>query len=49
MDSPIPEVHPPGDMVLYLYGPAYVQLFFENDVGKYKGSLGVPDPVQKPL
>ena len=49
MDTPIPEVHPPGDPRLDLPGPVDAQCLREDDVGKYKGSLGVPAPFNYPL
>ena len=49
MDTPIPEVHPPGDPFPDLLGPADAQRLYEDNVGKDKGSLGVPTPVDYPL
>ena len=42
MLSPLPEVHAPGDTGPDITGPADAQHLRENDLGKDKGSLGVP-------
>ena len=42
MDTPIPEVHLPGDPYLDLPVPVDTQGLREEDVGKDKGPTGVP-------
>ena len=42
MDIPLLEVHPPGDPHPDLPGPADAQRLCEDDVGEYKGFIGVP-------
>ena len=45
METPLPEVHPPGDLRPDLLVPTDAQRLREDDGGKDKGSLGVPTPV----
>ena len=49
METPLPEVHLPGDPRLDIPGPADAQHLCGDNVGKEKGSLGVPTPVNYPL
>ena len=44
VETSLPEVHPPGYPRPYLPGPADAQRLCKNDVGRDKGSLGVPIP-----
>ena len=48
VETPLPEVHPPGDPFLDILFPADTQYLRENDVGKDKGPLGVPTPTKSP-
>ena len=48
-ETPLPEVHPPGDPRPDLLGPADAQRLCNNDVVDYEGPLGVPTPVKNPL
>ena len=41
MLAPLPEVHPPGNPVPDISGPADAQSLRENNVGKDEGYLGV--------
>ena len=49
LETPLSEVHPPGYTRPDLLGPADDKRLCEDDVGKEKGSLGVPTPVHYPL
>ena len=49
METPLPEVHPPDDPYPDLLGPADTQHLREDNVVKYEGPLGVPDPPKYPL
>ena len=42
METSLPEVHPPGDLRPDFPGPTDSQRLCGDDVGKDKGSLGVP-------
>ena len=44
VETPLPEVQPPGDPFLDLPVPADAQHLFEEDVGKEEGPIGVPGP-----
>ena len=46
VETPLPEVHPPGDSGTDLLCPADAQHLCKNNVGKYEESLGVPTPTQ---
>ena len=48
METPLPEFHPPGDPLPGLLGPTDSQRLGKNNVGKDKGSLGVPGPSGNP-
>ena len=48
METPVPEVHPPGDLCPDLPSPADAQHLRECDVGKDEGPLGVPGPADYP-
>ena len=48
METPLSEVHAPGDPGPDLSGPVDAQRLRKNDVGKDEGSLGVPTPVKNP-
>ena len=48
MYTPIPEVHPPGDLCLDLLGPADTQRLCADDVSKEKGPLGITGPLNYP-
>ena len=48
METPLPEVNPPGDLCPDLLGPTDAQCLCKIDVGKEKGSLGVPTPTENP-
>ena len=49
IETPLPEVHLPGDSRPDLPGPAYARHLCEDGVGKDKGSLGVSTLVDHPL
>ena len=44
METPLPEVHPPGYTHPDLPGPADTQRLREDEVGKDEGPLGFPGP-----
>ena len=48
MDTPLLEVHPPGDPRPDLLGPADSQRFCKNNVGEDEGPLRVPTPAEDP-
>ena len=48
VETPLPEVHPPGDLRLDLLCPADAQRLRKNDVDKDKGYIRVPTPVENP-
>ena len=48
VDTPLLEVHPPGDPRQDLLGPADTNRLRKNDVGKYEGPLGVSTPADNP-
>ena len=49
MDTPLPEVHPPGDPHPDFPGPRDTQHLREDNLCEDKGSLGVLTPVNYPL
>ena len=49
METPLPEVHAPGDPGPDLLGPADAQRLCEDDMVEYKGFLGVTAPFNYPL
>ena len=49
METTLPEVHPSGYPHPDFPGPTDTKRFREDDMGKDKGSLGVPTPVNYPL
>ena len=49
METPLPEVHPPGDPCLHLLFPMEAHCLCKNDVGKEDGSLRVTSPSENPL
>ena len=49
METPLPEVHLPGDPRPDFLGPPDAQRLSDDEMGKDKGSLGVPIPVNYPL
>ena len=49
METPLPEVHPSGDLCLDLSGPVEPQHLRKDDVGEYEGPLEVPCPPEYPL
>ena len=49
VETPLPEVHPPGDSGTDLLCPADAQHLCKNNVGKDEESLGVPTPTEYPL
>ena len=48
MDTPLPEVHPPGYLRPDLLSPADTQRLCEDDVGEDKGLLRFPTPAEYP-
>ena len=48
VETPLPDVHLSGYPSPDLLGPADAQHLCKNDVGKDKGSLGVPTPIEYP-
>ena len=48
METPLPEVHPTGDLCLDIIGPVYTQNLCEDDMGKGKDPLGVSGPPENP-
>ena len=48
LETPLPEVHPPGDPCPVLPGPADTQRLCKNDVIKEEGLIGIPTPSKRP-
>ena len=48
VDTPIPDIHPPGYPRSDILGPTDTQRLSNNNVGEDKGYLGVPTSAEKP-